>query len=133
MKVLGLDGSEYNWIIKPNIITEEHKSKYHIRARYLLKKLFPFYKVIEEIKLPGLDLYLDFYIPGIRLAIEVNGDQHYNFIPFFHGTRNKFFKSQDRDKIKEDWCLLNKICLVVLNTKDTDLDWMDRINGRIRN
>ena len=50
------------------------RSKFHIRARKLLKNIFHSYRILEEVKLmeallltKGV-LYLDFYIPQIMLV-----------------------------------------------------------------
>ena len=56
MKVLGLNGREYNLDLKKYIVREndtKKKSKYHLAARELLKEIFSGYTILEEVKLPG--------------------------------------------------------------------------------
>ena len=64
------------------------RSKYHVRARNLLKEMYHSYRILEEVKLPGSTLshrkgvlFLDFLIPQISLAVEVHGQQHYEYTP----------------------------------------------------
>ena len=140
MKVLGLNGREYNinlnkYIVKNNDKTV--KSKYHITARELLSKMFKGYTVLEEVKLPGSrcpskksTLFLDFFIPNLSLGIEVHGQQHYEFVQFFHKTKAGFLTSLKRDFIKEDWCRLNGIELIVLKYSDSIEDWRKQIDSR---
>ncbi len=54
---------------------------------------------------------LDFYIPEINVAIEVQGQQHYEYNPFFHRTYEKFLDQQRRDKDKRYYCEKRRIKL----------------------
>jgi len=118
MKVVDLDGKRSTWRltghINPNI---KGQSKLHIKARELLKEMFPTVQLLEEVPIQirwGTTLYLDFYIPLYQLAIEVNGEQHYKYIPHFHGHPLGFARHQQRDKDKLTWCDINEIEVVVL-------------------
>ena len=56
MKVLGLNGREYNLDLKKYIVKKDDKtvkSKYHMTARELLHEMFSGYNILEEVKLPG--------------------------------------------------------------------------------
>ena len=140
MKVIGLNGREYNINLKKYIVKKNDKtvkSKYHIAARELLTEMFSGYTVLEEVKLPGSRcpskksvLFLDFFIPSLMLGIEVHGRQHYEFCKFFHKTMAGFLQSNKRDFIKEDWCELNDIELVVLKYSDSTEDWRNQIDSR---
>lgn len=140
MKVLGLNGREYNLNLNKYIVKKDDKtvkSKYHIVARELLAKMFKGYTVLEEVKLPGSRcpskksaLFLDFFIPNLSLGIEVHGQQHYEFCKFFHKTRAGFLTAKRRDFIKEDWCILNSINLIVLKYSDSLEDWRNQIESR---
>lgn len=139
MKVLGINGKEYVWNLTGYDIFNDDKrkrSRFHIRARNLLKEVFNSYRILEEVKLPGSTelhrksvLYLDFYIPSIKLAIEVHGKQHYEFCPFFHRSRAEFLKGQARDDDKIEWCRLNSIKLVTLKYTESDDEWRQRIKS----
>jgi hypothetical protein len=140
MKVLGLNGRDYNLDLKKYIVREndtKKKSKYHLEARRLLKEMFSGYTILEEVKLPGSRdpvkksvLFLDFFIPNAMLGIEVHGQQHYEFSKFFHKTKAGFLKSVSRDFIKEDWCELNEIQLIVLKYSDRIEEWRKQIESR---
>jgi len=140
MKVVGLNGREYNINLKKYIVKRNDKtvkSKYHIAARELLADMFSGYTVLEEVKLPGSRcpskksaLFLDFFIPTLMLGIEVHGRQHYEFCKFFHKTMAGFLQSNKRDFIKEDWCELNDIELIVLKYSDSIEDWRNQIDSR---
>ena len=140
MKVMGLNGREYNIDLKKYIIKNDDKtvkSKYHIAARKLLAEMFKGYSILEEVKLPGSRcpskksaLFLDFFIPTLSLGVEVHGRQHYEFVQFFHKTKAGFLTSRRRDFIKEDWCELNSIELVVLKYSDSLEDWRNQIDSR---
>lgn len=140
MKVVGLNGREYNINLKKYLVKKNDKtvkSKYHIAARELLAEMFSGYTVLEEVKLPGSRcpskksaLFLDFFIPTLMLGIEVHGRQHYEFCKFFHKTMAGFLQSNKRDFIKEDWCGLNGIELIVLKYSDSIEDWRNQIDSR---
>ena len=57
--------------------------------------------------------YYDFYLPDYNIMIEFNGKQHYEPIKFFGGQEG-FNYLQERDKIKENYCLENQIKLVII-------------------
>ena len=139
MKVTGINGREYSWNLTSYTVDANDKrkrSKYHIRARNILKQIFHSYRILEEVKLPGSTeshrkgvLYLDFYIPQIMMAIEVHGQQHYEYTPFFHKNKADFAIAQSKDDDKIRWCELNKIDVVVLKYSDTDEAWRDQIEN----
>ena len=139
MKAKGINGKEYVWnLTSYDVFNDDSRkrSKYHIRARKLIKEIFNSYRILEEVKLPGSTslhrksvLYLDFYIPTISLAIEVHGQQHYEYSPFFHKNKADFLKSKTRDEDKIEWCDLNGIQLITLKYSESDDEWRKRING----
>lgn len=139
MKVIGINGKEYIWNLTGYDVFNDDKrkrSRFHVRARNLLKEIFNSYRILEEVKLPGSTelhrksvLYLDFYIPSIKLAIEVHGKQHYEFCPFFHRSRADFLKGKARDEDKITWCELNDIRLVTLKYTESDDEWRQRIKS----
>lgn len=49
---------------------------------------------------------------SIKCLIEYDGEQHFNFIPFFHGDEEGFKLQQARDKIKTEYCNKNNIPLI---------------------
>ena len=139
MKAKGLNGREYTWNLnKYDVYNDDNKkrSKHHLRARKMLREEYGSYRILEEVKLPGSTkpnrrsvLYLDFFIPVIRLAVEVHGRQHYEYTPFFHKSKADYILSLNRDDDKASWCELNEIKLIVLKHSDGDDEWRNAIKG----
>ena len=133
MRIVGLDGKYHNWNLKYKKPSSKC-SKLHRRARNLLKKLFPFDTIYEEVILPGSRisrrlrvLRADFYIPGQNLLIEVHGQQHYKYSNKYHKTKMDFIESKSRDRDKEQWCKLNHIKFVELPYNENNTKWEKRI------
>ena len=139
MKIVGLDGRSYSWNLRNHVPFQDAKrprSRYHLRARWLLKKKFPRDRILEEVPLVGSHtpqrrsiLYVDFFIPNKTVVIEVHGEQHYSFNEFFHKTKAEFYRSKKRDQDKSDWCALNSINIVVLKYSEPDDVWSKRIDS----
>lgn len=80
-----------NWLNKNNISYEQQKTFDSCRNK--------------------LPLPFDFYLTDYNIAIEYNGKQHYEPIDYF-GGEEAFKKVVMRDKIKENYCSENNICLI---------------------
>jgi len=131
IKVRGLDGREYSWNLVNYLSNNRSPSSLHIKAREILHQLFPFDKILEEVSLPGTQLYADFYIHSKKLIIEVHGEQHYKFNPFFFKDKKSFALAQKRDRDKKSWAELNGITLVELPYNAQE-KWESIINDRDR-
>jgi hypothetical protein len=129
MKITGLDGKVHNWIYDGNTSEEEsNKSNLHIRARKLLKTMFPLDRIMEEVHLPGsFGLRLDFFLPTRVMAIEVHGEQHYKYNSFFYSSKMEFVKAKKRDANKIEWCRINGIRIAELPHNEGEEQWMNRI------
>ena len=66
----------------------------------------------------------------VKQMIEIHGRQHYEYVPFFHGSYLGFSDSLKRDRDKKEWCFLNKISLVVLPYNRVE-DWEFILDGRL--
>jgi len=138
MKVIGLNGLEYNLDLKKYIRNHRDKrSFYHIRARKIIAEVFHGYNILEEVKLPGSRdpakrsvLYLDFFIPNVRVGVEVHGQQHYAYTPFFHKSKAGFLQAQARDRAKGEWCDINDIELIVLKHDSSEEYWREQLERR---
>ena len=59
-------------------------------------------KYIQQKFLQNSKQRFDFYLPKYNLAIQYNGKQHYEYIPFFHKTKEGFLEYQNRDLKKKN-------------------------------
>lgn len=133
MDILDLDNIKRKWTLKGYLSKASltNKSSLHIKARKILHQLFPTVQILEEVSIPinaKETLYLDFYIPLLKTCVEVHGEQHYMFTPFYHATKLHFLKAQKRDRQKKEWCDKNTISYIELPYSLTEQEWIDRIN-----
>lgn len=66
----------------------------------------------------GRSLELDFFIPSISIGVEVQGEQHLEFSPFFHASPDDFEKQKQRDTWKKETCRRRGVLIVEVFTKD---------------
>jgi len=60
-------------------------------------------------------LELDCYNEELRIAVEYNGKQHYEYNKFMHqNSKDKFYNQQYRDLIKQDLCKKNNVLLITV-------------------
>lgn len=93
-----------------------NKSKGEIEIMKILinKKIkFTHNKTFYDCKNPQTNykLRFDFYIPGLNLCIEYDGEQHFKPIDKFGGD-TALESSKYRDKIKDEYCVNNNIHLI---------------------
>tara|TARA_Y100000592_G_C5298356_1_gene234262 strand:- start:203 stop:616 length:414 start_codon:yes stop_codon:yes gene_type:complete len=87
----------------------------HFLSRYWVNKV-----VFEEFPMAGTRLSFDIYNANDKIAIEVQGQQHTKYTPFFHGKyKINYIDQLRRDKQKLDFCELNSIKLVEVYYNDT--------------
>jgi hypothetical protein len=134
MLIKDLDGNNHKWQLTGNINHSKaiNKSAIHLSARVLIKSLFPTMISLEEVPINvrrSEILYLDFYIPLIKLCIEVHGEQHYKFISHYHQNTMGFLKHKKRDKEKKEWCYINNIKYVELPFNENINQWSTRIKN----
>lgn len=104
-------------------------SKLHIQTLEALEEMFPNARIKQEYKIRGEEtknLWLDFYIPSVSLAVEVQGEQHFRFNDFHYKTKLDFINQIKRDDEKEVWCTKNGVTLITVNYDEeitSDLIW----------
>ena len=84
------------------------------------------------------ELKFDFAIFGInndlKYLIEYNGEQHYNYRGQFGMSEKQFIESENRDKLKMDYCNKNKINIFIIKyDEDIDLKMSKIIEEKIEN
>ena len=62
------------------------------------------------------NLRFDFYLPEYNVAIEFDGIQHFEHVPYFT-TPEGFERQQENDEIKNNYCLENNIPLLRIDYK----------------
>ena len=94
-------------------------SKGEIECKRVLEKIFnrPFNKyrpnfLRNPITGGNNNLELDCYNEDIKIAVEYNGRQHYEFVPFFHKNREAFMNQKYRDELKRIYCKENNVLLI---------------------
>lgn len=93
-------------------------SKIQTRIGTLIRLQFRDYEIQENIRPAWLTspegerLELDFYIPELSLAFEIQGDQHYKFVPHFHRKMDDFANQVRRDQRKRELCIEHEIHLI---------------------
>jgi len=134
MKLLGLDGKTYSLNLSQyqGSLNSTNKSQYHLKARELIRELYPRNPIYEEILLPGgrsagSMLYADFFIPTQMMLVEVHGEQHYSDNTFFYKTKLDFILAQQRDRKKAEWCEMNSYKYVELSYKETIDEWREKL------
>ena len=134
MLIKDLDGNTHNWQLTGNMAKGKisNRSSLHLTTRSIITQNYPTLQILEEVPIPLKNretLYLDFYLPLKKTCIEVHGEQHYKFVPFYHSTILNFLKSQKRDREKEEWCELNNIKHVILRYDENEQTWNERIKN----
>lgn len=135
MNVTDLKGNVTKWKMKGKVVNADSRprSSLHKAARALIQETFPTLQLLEEVPIETghkRTLYLDFYLPLRKLAIEVHGRQHYEFNSHFHKDRWAFIRSMANDRLKEEWCDLNNIGIVTLKYDEQD-SWRVQLNPSV--
>ncbi len=92
-------------------------SKLQIEVGDLLDRELPQYRIRENYRPDWLlssnmtKLEIDFFIEDLKIGIEVQGEQHYKFVPFFHKTQENYEKRRQYDVEKTDLCSGNGVKL----------------------
>lgn len=100
---------------------KKSRSKFQKRIKDWLRIFWEGEMVYEEFPVVGTKMTLDFYNASKKIAIEVQGEAHFQYSPFFHnGSRQKFLGQIKRDMGKVEYCELNNIQLIEIYP-DTEL------------
>ena len=98
----------------------ESKSKFQFSVKQYLKRYWKNDIVFEEFPIPKTRLSIDFYNCSKKIAVEVQGNQHREYVPYFHGDQHrvKFLQQLKRDDDKMKFCENNDIILVEIYPED---------------
>jgi len=79
----------------------------------IVQKIFPNQRIELEYNIAARGaLFLDLYLPRLKLAFEFDGDQHGRFVEHFHKDRQGFINARKRDFEKERLCEEQGITLI---------------------
>lgn len=93
-----------------------------------LKEVFPLSTIVKEhyIRFKGAQLFFDFYIRGLGILIEVQGEQHFKYNRHFHGSVENFRAHKYRDNLKKIYIEENPGLVLVFF-----YDGLDKINKEL--
>jgi hypothetical protein len=99
--------------------TPPKESKGEVECKRVLEKLFgkPFPKerpdfLHNPVTGGGNNLEIDCFNRELRLGVEYQGSQHYEYTPFFHKSKEAFHNQKYRDEMKRVKCRENRIILI---------------------
>lgn len=128
MKTIDTSGNEHHMDLRPSSYPMKGekacKSKIQFQCGQYLKKQLPHDVILEECRIPGENLSLDFFLPNYKTAIEVDGRQHDSYVEHFHGDAEGFKKSKERDSRKKRWCEINDITLIKVSSLEELKQWV---------
>ena len=94
-----------------NLYKPQKESMGETRTRNFLESKFkkPFKKIrpdflVNQVTGSKYNLEFDCYNEELKLAVEYNGAQHYNYIQFFHKNKEAFYNQKYRDELKRIKC-----------------------------
>jgi hypothetical protein len=103
-------------------------SKLQRQVSMLLNTHLGQYTIRENHRPDWLDgLELDFYIEELQVGIEVQGIQHYEYTPWFHGNYEAFLAQKDRDERKSNLCQAQCVSLFYISSMSDKAYLLDKI------
>ena len=117
-------------VSRPRLLRQIYNSKSEYYVIKILLKVFNLKKKEVEINAqPGFlkrlnehgnwsHLELDCYIKDRKLAIEYDGEQHYEYPNIFHKTREEFDRQQSNDREKDSLCKERGVHLIRIKYLD---------------
>ena len=134
MKVRDLDNNVLIWKLVGHIVDggndRSARSGLHLEARHILKERFPTMTVLEEVPITlrrSQTVFLDFFVPLRKIAVEVQGEQHFKYVPFFHHSVANFIKAKKLDAEKKEWCEINGITLLEFPYIESFEQWKQKL------
>lgn len=134
MRVRDLDNNVSTWKLTGHIVDGNNdrsvRSSLHLEARYILKERFVTAQILEEVPInlhKNQIAYFDFCIPLFKICVEVQGEQHFKYVPFFHHSISNFIKAKKLDAEKREWCEINGITLIEFPYTESLEQWKQKI------
>jgi hypothetical protein len=133
LKTRDLDGTVNSWKISGHVVRasdERPRSQLHLKARKLLRGVYPTVQILEEVPFQlrrNQRGFLDFYINTIKTVVEVHGSQHYKFNTLYHTSVQHFVNQKKRDADLVEWCEINNLNYIELPFSENEDQWKNRI------
>lgn len=115
-------------------LKDEENSKSHgqYEVGRILAKIYGAQNIVEDYPLPGCgNLSFDFWIPHKKIAFEIDGIQHKQFVKFFHKTKNGFIKQKIADASKQKLADINDITLYTIDKNISEKDLIQLLIGEV--
>lgn len=77
--------------------------------------------VVCQLPVAGTRLSIDFFNVTRRIAAEIQGRQHLEYVEWLSGSRAGYLSQIKRDLVKAEWCAANQIKLIEILPKDLPL------------
>ena len=98
------------------------RSNIQFKVKQFLKPYWSGMIIMEEMPCAGTLLHVDLVNLTLKIAIEVNGNQHSAFNPFFHNNDpNRYLKGYKNDVKKSEWLAKNDFKLIEINEDEINL------------
>lgn len=96
------------------LVTKELENYFSINEILLQHEI----NVFDNIFNKSRKIIVDIYLPSINSYLEIDGEQHTNYIPLFHHSYSDFIKQVNRDNCLINYCKENNITLLKIPYKD---------------
>jgi very-short-patch-repair endonuclease len=95
-------------------------SSYHKKLGDIIQKhpVLKNLRVYQEYPVPGTRYKIDWFFPDLKLAIEIQGEQHYNLTGFDNHDLGALEKRQIADRCKKNAILEQRWKLVAIPYRD---------------
>lgn len=109
--------------------SKKSRSKIQFDLKNLLMPYWKYDEVYEEFPVVGTKLSIDIVNVTKKIAIEVQGRQHTEYVPHFHPNgKMDFFSQLERDNKKLDFCEINGWRMIEIFEKEfpISLDFLEK-------
>lgn len=124
MRLYGINGKLIDKNVNKYTLKWDKKSRSIIqfKVKQFLKPFWIGQILYEEFPVYGSLLKVDILNATLKIAIEVNGNQHSAFNPFFHNNDpNRYLKGYKNDVKKSEWLAKNDFKLIEINEDEINL------------
>lgn len=109
---------------------KKERSIFQTDVKQFLRPYLITHLVYSEFPVPSTLLKIDIFDYTTKVAYEISGRQHTEFVKHFHKSKSAFLGQIKRDFKKIDFCEKNNIILVEIYPEDLPLtkEWFEKFN-----